>query len=89
MTWTEFEKTETKKKCHNWKGKPLLWPITVGPNKTKDDVLLGLHVWTKEQFTVASTVITAMASYFTDVKKVEVFKLSFFNQIWELPKYML
>ena len=45
--------------------------------------------WTKEQFTVASTVITAMASYFTDVKKVEVFKLSFFNQISELPKYML
>ena len=39
--------------------------------------------WTKEQFTVASTVITAMASYFTDVKKVEVFKLSF-NLSFEL-----
>lgn len=45
LTWTEFEKTETKKKCHNWQGKPLLWPITVGPNKTKDDVLLGLHAF--------------------------------------------
>lgn len=47
MDWLEqnLKKLKQKKKCHNWQGKPLLWPITVGPNKTKDDVLLGLHAF--------------------------------------------